>query len=72
MAEQRWMGDIPKKCDLAGMVPGKHDMSEGFVDGGTQFGPWANMCLACHKVHGVGLGTGKGQRYDATGLKVEG
>lgn len=32
-----------------------------WIDGKTVFGPWANMCLICHKSKGVGLGIGKGQ-----------
>lgn len=43
-----------------------------FVDGKTMMGPWADMCLKCHRFYGVGLGTGKGQKYDANGVKVEG
>ena len=42
-----------------------------WVDGKTIMGPWANMCLACHKRLGVGLGIGKGQRYQ-NGVQVEG
>lgn len=34
------------------------------VDGATKSGPWAYMCEADHQKHGVGLGTGKGQKYD--------
>lgn len=32
------------------------------VDGKTKFGPWAYMCGEHHELHGVGLGTGRGQR----------
>lgn len=35
-----------------------------YVDGKTRMGPWAEMCLPCHKKNGVGLGTGKGQQYE--------
>lgn len=35
-----------------------------WVDGKTSIGPWANMCLDCYKVHGIGLGIGKGQLID--------
>lgn len=31
-------------------------------DGATRMGPWANMCEDCFQCHGVGLGTGRGQR----------
>lgn len=32
------------------------------IDGATKYGPWANMCTACHAEVGVGVGLGKGQR----------
>lgn len=46
-------------------------------DGKTKMGPWAWMCPACFETHGVGLGTGKGQKYvldkpGGTWAKVEG
>lgn len=31
-------------------------------DGKTNSGPWAYMCETCFYIHGVGLGTGRGQR----------
>jgi len=31
-------------------------------DGRTRRGVWANMCEQHFKLHGVGLGTGRGQR----------
>lgn len=31
-------------------------------DGKTHHGPWANMCRVHFATHGVGLGTGRGQR----------
>jgi hypothetical protein len=53
-----WVGSAPPFCDLC------HQAIKGrFVDGKTQMGPWANMCLACHRTQGCGLGTGKGQAY---------
>lgn len=45
-------------CDICQ----KQDLKE-YVDGKTKSGPWANMCCSCYKIHGVGLGTGKGQHY---------
>ena len=44
-----------------------------FVDGRTKRGPWALMCPRCFEMDGVGLGTGKGQKYDfETKEKIEG
>lgn len=31
-------------------------------DAKTRFGSWAYMCNECFRVHGIGLGIGKGQR----------
>lgn len=33
-------------------------------DAATKFGPWANMCESDFEVHGVGLGTGRGQKLE--------
>lgn len=43
------------------------------IDGCTIHGPWAYMCTQCHHQVGVGLGLGRGQKYDIVTLeKVEG
>ena len=69
---KRWMGGVPKDCDLCHNPFGfKNTMV--FIDGRTAFGPWAIMCEACHRDQHVGLGTGKGQRYDLKTLeKIDG
>jgi hypothetical protein len=36
--------------------------AEAQFDAKTKAGPWAYLCLACYKLHGIGLGTGYGQR----------
>lgn len=46
-------------CDIC-IVSGKPE--DAAYDGRTKDGPWANMCEDCFKVHGVGLGLGKGQK----------
>ena len=55
---QVWMGSNPEKCDICSCK-----IEDDFIDGRTKYGPWANMCPACHCKDGVGLGTGKGQKY---------
>jgi len=69
-----WMGDAPTQCDLN--LHHSHAITTAFVDGKTKMGPWGNMCLTCHRRVGVGLGTGKGQKYekqdDGKWLKVAG
>jgi hypothetical protein len=79
MVAKYWQSKPPTCCDLVGHVPGEHDDIQAtgeFVDGKTAMGPWANMCLTCHKRYGVGLGTGLGQKYrrqmDHRWLKVGG
>jgi hypothetical protein len=61
----------PTNCDICQAV-----ITETFVDGKTTSGPWGNLCVPCHKKHGIGLGTGKGQLYvkadDGTFLKTQG
>jgi len=50
-------------CDLA--LANHPDSPEpAAYDGKTNLrgGQWAYMCEACFKVHGIGLGTGLGQR----------
>ena len=42
------------KCDFCGK-PAEYD-------GKTTSGPWGYMCGGCFQKHGVGLGTGRGQR----------
>jgi len=51
-------------------------IEDEFVDGLMQFGIWVVMTPESHKDIGVGLGTGRGQRYrkqpDGRFLLVEG
>lgn len=64
--------ESPGDCEWCGET-----IANDFVDGRTKHGSWADMCLACHGRHGVGLGVGKGQRYQrgyqsVVFVKVEG
>lgn len=43
-------------CDLCG-----HG-TKATYDAKTKQGPWGFLCKPCFDEHGVGLGTGKGQR----------
>ena len=54
----KWYGEPPKKCDIC-----NNDIKGVFIDGRTKQGVWGIMCKPCHKEHGVGLGTGRGQKY---------
>ena len=63
----QWTGTLPKKCDICGA-----SLKDGWVDGATKKGPWANMCKKCFKKFGKGLGLGKGQQYNGKGLKIAG
>ena len=52
-----WAGD-PVACDIC-TKPYKQVM----YDARTSMGGWGNLCQICFNRYGVGLGTGKGQRY---------
>ena len=73
--QKQWLGSPIILCDLC---LGLLTTPEGdfFIDGATNLGGWACMCVKCHKTYGKGLGQGRGQSYkaqpDGTWLKVEG
>jgi hypothetical protein len=56
MADKAYVSSLPT-CDFPhdGAAPAAK------YDGKTRGGPWANMCEAHYRIHGTGLGTGKGQ-----------
>lgn len=63
-----WSSTVPTHCDIC-----EKPLSKFFVDGRLRQGSWAIMCSLCHTVHGAGLGTGNGQKYDLeTLIKTEG
>lgn len=65
-----WYGDTPTKCDIC-----QAPITNRFIDGRTQHGPWAIMCSRCHYQNGSGLGLGHGQAYELQGtlfVKVAG
>lgn len=47
------------QCDFCG-TEGK--VALAVFDGATTGGPWANMCERHYRIHGVGLGLGRGQK----------
>ena len=59
-APKQWRGGTPK-CDFGDSC----SMTPWFVDGKTNLGPWALMCSDHYLNHGLGLGTGLGQRYSS-------
>jgi len=63
------MGTRPTVCDLN---PKHSLLDKPWVDGRTTLGPWGNLCERCHGEFGVGLGIGKGQKYDKDGIKIGG
>lgn len=64
--EKTWEGSPITNCDLCHLPIVKE-----FVDGKTVYGPWAILCPSCHRAKGVGIGTGKGQRYKARRINDE-
>jgi cytochrome c553 len=53
-----WQGSVPQTCDIC-----EKKLHNSFIDGKTQFGPWAMMCVSCHRANGGKLGLGIGQKY---------
>ena len=65
----KWLSPV-EKCDICRKP---FESGDTFIDGKTHQGPWGILCSPCHETHGIGLGTGKGQRYDFdTREKIEG
>jgi hypothetical protein len=60
----KWQGEKPEKCDVCG-----EHLTSRFIDGRTIQGCWAIMCVACHRLIGVGVGKGKGQVYNVVTLE---
>lgn len=55
-----WTGE--RSCNFCGK-----EGLDSLVDGRTEHGYWAVMCDLCFILEGVGLGTGRGQRYISDG-----
>jgi hypothetical protein len=72
--------DVTAKYWMGSRIGDRDDfdnpIKDQFIDGATRHGPWGIMSPYSHRVHGIGLGTGRGQRYkrqkDGQWLKVEG
>lgn len=56
-----WLSPPPVTCDVC-----DSPIDKTFIDGKTQAGPWACMCMTCYTLGpGVGkLGLGIGQMYE--------
>lgn len=66
--KKRWSGWIPANCDGCG-----RPIVDWFVDGKTVYGPWGVMGKCCFEKIGIGLGTGRGQKYShPDGEKIDG
>lgn len=50
-----------RECDIHKHLLGTPGVRAEY-DGRTKSGPWAHMCGECFAKHGVGLGTGVGQK----------
>jgi hypothetical protein len=66
--KEKWRGTKPFVCELC-----RRELFHSFYDARTKMGPWAILCVICFGEKGVGLGLGKGQKYDMNTLeKLEG
>ena len=52
------------QCDVCSKEKAKYDCK-------TKMGPWANLCDACFKIYGIGLGLGKGQRMETQNVSTK-
>lgn len=59
MATEATVDKMPD-CDLCSLFYGRKRVAK--YDGKTRGGPWGYMCEECFQSHGVGLGTGRGQK----------
>jgi hypothetical protein len=66
MAIKKWHGSTPVACNIC---QGSFEAEGVFYDAKTARGPWGLLCEVCFHVHGVGLGTGRGQKYDLETLE---
>jgi hypothetical protein len=58
--EQYFLGEVGLKDSFGDTI------TDTFIDGKTVRGPWAIMTPMHHGMYGVGLGVGKGQKYELT------
>jgi hypothetical protein len=56
--EVAWTGDLPN-CDLCSEAG---TTTPAGYDAKTKRGPWGYLCEGHYKIHGIGLGLGKGQK----------
>ena len=62
MATKKWKSEKPVDCDICKCSLTNDDY---FIDGRLEYGgQWAIMCVECFNKYGVGLGLGRGQKYD--------
>ena len=71
----KWYGD-ETDCTVCDEKLNRFPNKQWFIDGKMlprAGGSWALMCARCFEMYGVGLGTGKGQKYHCvTKIKIEG
>jgi hypothetical protein len=59
-----WMGAKPEKCDLC-----KKPLRDIFIHGLTIYARWSIMCRTCHRIYGISLRIGLGQKFDLNTLE---
>ena len=64
----KWLGDAIN-CNICKDRLDRFVDKMWFVDGRTVNSHWAVMCPECFEYYGVGLGVGKGQKYDFNTLE---
>jgi len=61
-----WYGDVNNIDDYGRAI------DNVFIYGRTKHAPWAIMNPTSFEMYGVGLGLGKGQKYQRSGVGVDG
>lgn len=62
-----WVGSKITNCDLC-----KAELTDTFYDAQVYRAGWAILCPKCFSEVGVGLGEGKGQKFEKKWLLTEG
>ena len=70
-AIRRWMGMKPIACQLCNRRFNATEDAHFYDFKNTIDGKWGLGCDPCFKRYGIGLGTGKGQKYNFATLKKE-
>ena len=70
-AVRRWCGTKPVKCDLCNRRFNSTEDKHFYDFRNTINGSWGLGCKKCFQRYGVGLGIGRGQKYNLLTMEKE-